>query len=547
MRSTFSGYYIAESGIQAARANLQITGQNMSNVNTDGYTRQRVRTHSIAAVGNTMRYSNTDTCIGQGVSTDGTEQIRDPFLDVRYRRENPKANDTSIQKSALSDIEDIVDESTKSGIDTQMKDLISQLQTLSKTPGDAVTESTVKTSASMLVKMFNNMASQMKEIKEQQLGYLQDTGIKSANELLSNIAELNKEIKSADVSGSSDLELLDARNTMIDQLSQYCNIEVDANPVPVGSGRTVDELSINLIGKNGEKYNLVDNDKYAQFSLDKDASGTVKQPVTILLNNSNGAVISSSGNGFSNDQIITGEFHGYLSVINGQGEYDTSATNTGTHDTTSAHGIPYYQKMLDTVANKFANIMNTCNSTNDGAAPGNFNKPMFTQIDGTTTSGITADTISLSTAWNTSSNAYLTNTKATLDPNIDNSKSSNNILYMISQFSSNMKFTNVLDDTDPPASTSTLIFKGTFQEGVTNLSDTLGLQIQDVTRQNDTYNSKISSVNQEIAANSSVNLDEEGINLIMYNQALSASSRLMTTLDEALNTIINKMGLVGNV
>ena len=118
---------------------------------------------------------------------------------------------------------------------------------------------------------------------------------------------------------------------------------------------------------------------------------------------------------------------------------------------------------------------------------------------------------------------------------------------MISQFSSNMKFTNVLDDTDPPASTSTLIFKGTFQEGVTNLSDTLGLQIQDVTRQNDTYNSKISSVNQEIAANSSVNLDEEGINLIMYNQALSASSRLMTTLDEALNTIINKMGLVGNV
>jgi len=542
MSSTFSGFYIARSGIQAARANLQITGQNMANVNTDGYTRQRVDTSSVASVGNNMRYSNkAEVAIGQGVSTDGTSQIRDKFLDVRFRRENAKVGDSASQMSALSDIENIVDETDNDGLQKQFKDLVSKLQTLSSHAGDTVTESIVKTSASMLTKMFNNTASQITDVKNQQLSYLQDNAVQSANQLLSNIAKLNTEIKSADVSGSPALELTDQRNTMLDKLSAFANIEVNANPVSVGSGRTVDELSINLIGKNGEKYNLVDNDKCSQFSLQKDAvtNAVNTDPVTMVLKDSNGNAESSTDGtaAFSNDQLTTGSFHGYLEVLNGKGEYDTSAANSGSNDTTSAHGIPYYQSMLDTLANKFASIMNTANSTNtDGVG---YNKAMFTTSDGTTTGdAITAANITISNAWNTATTSYITNTKSTLDAGIDNSKSSNNILYMINQFSTSMKFTTTGND-----ATGKLIFTGTMQDSVTNFTDTLGLEIQDVTRQNTTYKSELSSISDDINSNSAVSVDEEGINLIMYNQALSASSRFMTTLDEALDTIINKMGV----
>ncbi len=549
MSSTFSGFYIARSGIQAARANLQITGQNMANVNTEGYTRQRVDTSAIAATGNNMRYSNkADVSIGQGVSTDGTSQIRDKFLDVRFRRENAKVGDSTARMNALSDVENIVDETSNDGLSKQFKDLVSKLQTLSSNAGDPVTESIVRTSASMLTKMFNNTASQISEVKDQQLSYLQDNAIQSANQLLFNIAQINKEIKSADVSGAPALELIDQRNTMIDKLSAYANIEVDSNPVSVGAGRTVDELSINLVGKNGEKYNLISNDKYTQFSLKKDPSTTdvITDPVQIQLTTSNGSPVVSTGAGtaFSNDQVTAGAFHGYLAVLNGEGAYDTTSSNpsdpnySDSNDTTSVQGIPYYQKMLDTLANKFASIMNAANSTNtDGVG---YNKPMFTASDGVSTGdSITAANISISSAWQNATGSYLTNTKTTLDPSIDNSKSSNNILYMINQFSTAMTFTTKNDGT------GTLIFKGTMQDSVTNLTDTLGLEIQDVTRQNSTYTSELGSISDSINQNSAVSIDEEGINLIMFNQALTASSRFMTTLDEALDTIINKMGIVG--
>lgn len=546
MSSTFSGYYIARSGVQAARAHLQITGQNMSNVNTEGYTRQRVDTSAIAGVGNNSRYSNrSDLSIGQGVSTDRTSQIRDKFLDVRFRRENARVGDSATKMDALSDVEKIVDENTNDGLSKQFKDLVSKLQNLSQNAGDPVTESIVRTSANMLTKMFNNTANQMQEIKNQQLGYLRDDAIESANQLISNIAQLNVEIKSADVSGSPALELIDQRNTMLDKLSAYANIEVDANPVSIGAGRTVDELSINLVGKNGERYNLISNDKYTQFSLERNPStnNINTDPVKIQLTSSNGTpVVSNNGTAFANDQITAGSFHGYLVVLNGKGTYDTSSQNladpnySDSYDTSSTQGIPYYQKMLDTLANKFADIMNTANSTNtDGIG---YNKAMFTTTDGKTAGDdITAANISVSDAWYNTTGSYITNTKSTLDPNIDNSKSANNILYMIKQFSTATKFTTKNDGT------GTLVFKGTMQEGVTNLTDELGLEIQDFTRQNATYKSELSNISDSINQNSAVSIDEEGINLVMYNQALTASSRFMTTIDEALDTIINKMGV----
>ncbi|XOQ49346.1 MAG: hypothetical protein ACFWUM_10630 [Eubacteriales bacterium] len=66
MSSTFSGYYVAKSGIQAARASLQITGQNMTNVNTNGYTRQRVDCSTIGPNTSNMRYASGE--IGMEVS-----------------------------------------------------------------------------------------------------------------------------------------------------------------------------------------------------------------------------------------------------------------------------------------------------------------------------------------------------------------------------------------------------------------------------------------------------------------------------------------------
>ena len=124
MASTFSAYHIAKSGIQTAQYYLKVTGQNVSNVYTDGYTRQRLDTYAVAPTGLNGRYaSKGDLAIGGGVDASGVTQLRDPYLDVRYRMEHSKTGLTGTELDTMDNVQDIFDEITKNGINTQLTDL----------------------------------------------------------------------------------------------------------------------------------------------------------------------------------------------------------------------------------------------------------------------------------------------------------------------------------------------------------------------------------------------------------------------------------------
>jgi len=525
MASTFSAFYVAKSGIQAARANLQITGQNMTNVNTVGYTRQRVDTVAVGSSGNNMRYSNTtDLGIGEGVECGGISQIRDPYLDVRYRVEHAKTGETGTQLDTLNDLESVFDETTKDGIGTQFKDLITKLQSLAGTPSNTGLENIAKNSALLLTKALNNTAQQLTAIRKQQTDSLENDAVAKANNLLKNIANLNTQIKSADVSGTPALELMDQRNSMIDELSQYANIEVTSKTVPVGGTKEVSELNISLVSGD-KKFSLVSNSNYNQFGLAK-TDGVVTTPVDITLKTISGAdVEADDGSTLVDKDVASGAFGGYLTMLNDKGEYDSPATT---------RGIGYYENTLNKLSSEFAGMMNTANSTNTAAD----NKPLFATSDGTST--IDASNISLSSAWNNATGSYLTVTKQDPITGVSSSTPGDNVLYMINQFSTEKTYKTATDN-----SSGSTLFTGSLSTFVSNISGTLALQVQDITRQDTTYNSTLSDINTQRASISSVDVNEEGINLIMYNQALTASSRFMTTMDEAMDTIINNTGRVG--
>lgn len=542
MASTFSSFYIAKSGIQAANYNLKVTGQNMANVNTEGYTRQRVDAYAVGSTGNNMRYASKDLGIGQGVECTSVSQLRDPYLDVRYRMEHAKTGKTDTELGTLNDLESIFDEIDKDGINAQIADLEKQLNTLAGTPGSTDLENIVKNSSLLLTKDFNNAAEQLSKIRKQNTDSFQSGAIDKVNTLLTNIAHLNQEIKSADVSQSPALELIDQRNSMIDELSQYVDIQTSTTVVPIGGGRTVDELSINLVSGD-KKINLVDNDKYNQFSLAKDGTGAIAQnPVTVQLKDSKGNLINDAAGDpvLTNSDVTNGVFGGYLSMLNDSGEFDARAADPLAVPPTDAvapttRGIGYYEKILDKFASEFANMMNTANST-DAAGT---NKPLFAANDGSGV--ITAANISISDQWNSATGSFITATKQ--DPtSTDTSKLGDNILYMVKQFSQQKTFTTAPGD---PIKDTTL-FTSSIDSFATNISTALGLDIEAIGRQNDTYNSTLTDIDTQRAALSSIDVNEETINMIMYNQALSASSRFMTTMDQAVDTIINKMGIVGN-
>ncbi len=200
---------------------------------------------------------------------------------------------------------------------------------------------------------------------------------------------------------------------------------------------------------------------------------------------------------------------------------------TGETSSASGHGIGYYQLSLDTLAQKLAAVMNAANSTSTE------NKPLFaSSVAG---EQITASNIALSSQWENSTGAYITTTKQPSGVE-DNSKATDNILAMIKEFSTDIDF-----QTENGVS----LFTGTFQEFVTNLSNTLGLEQGNISSQNNTYSTTLATIDKQRLSVSSVDINEEGINLIMYNQAMTAACRFMTTLDESLDNVISKMGIVG--
>ena len=88
MRPTFLGFESARRGITASQKALDITGNNLENVNTPGYTRQRVDLVSVSPSVYSTRYANSRVPLtGQGVGISGVSQTRDAFLDKRFRDE----------------------------------------------------------------------------------------------------------------------------------------------------------------------------------------------------------------------------------------------------------------------------------------------------------------------------------------------------------------------------------------------------------------------------------------------------------------------------
>lgn len=525
MRSTFGAFYVGKSGLEVARSNLQTSGNNMANATSKGYTRQRVDSYAVGSYNGTMRYAtDPKDYIGEGARIDGVSQVRDPYLDVRYRTENSKLGETGAIEGMLTDLGYVFNSATNTEFATQFSDFVKQLQALAESPSDPVTENIVKTSATTILQLFHKQSNELKGCKENAETEFVDNAMLNANSILKNLASLNKEIKAAHVSGNPALELVDKRNVLLDELSQYVDIDISTKPVDIGAGITVDELSVCLTTANGDKFKLVDNDKFRQFDAVVNPNGKF----SVQLNDFDGTLVDTSDfgsisltNGDVSEHLTTGGFRGYLTMLNDTGEFDTPPS--------TSRGIGYFENMLDSLASQFAKVFNEANSTTSE------DKPMFeSSVDG---EPISASNIKISEKWeNSSSGNYITNSKKEHSPGVSDPDDSSNILNMIAQFKADHKYYSTKGSE---------VFDGSFQECVANMSTTLGLQIKGNKQINDTHKINIAEVENLRESVSGVNLDEEGINLITYNKALTASSRFLTTLDEALDTIISRMGVVG--
>ena len=550
MRSSFAGFTTAQLAMRASQKALDVTGQNIANINTKGYTRQRLDLISFSTGRGVSKYeSSLNVKVGSGVLTTGLSQIRDPFLDIRYRNEVANAGTQDQKLAIMKDLETVFDEVTKNGIQNQISEISTMLQKLSSEVGNSEFDGMVKSSSDVLTKMFNQYAKQLDSIRAEHETNL-DIDIGTINDLLSNIHKLNETIKINHIHGNSALELQDQRNSLIDELSGYMKIEVKYEIEQITDQVSVEVPKISLVGETG-KIPLIDGNFKTEISKETAADGktnikmTMPDIITAPVPPATDPVVTPQAPQEITEEITAGTVKGILDMLNRSGEFDAG--------TETVRGIGYYQKSLDLLASKFAEAFNKANREPVFNADGTpqldgSGNPVFTEKNLFASSEkdalgnplpITAKNIAISEEWNNGQIGITASVKHNSPTG-----SNDNILNMISMLSEKMEYKVSVTDAGG-VTTEKSLFTGSFQEMFTNTGSMLALDVKSTTSLLDNYvtiSDEVANMRDNI---SSVSLDEEGMNILHYQKSYNAAARLMTALDEALNTIINSMGIVG--
>lgn len=257
---TFDSFTTARLGIYAAQHGLRVTGNNISNINTAGYTRQRVDQVSFKTGGNDRYASFMDRHIGSGALVRSINQIRDPYLDIRYRNTSSSTAYYDTKLSGLQEIAAILDEVGKGGKDgddatkgngllyAQLQELADQLRAYGASP-TSDNNTLIRSAAETLTALFQNYAGRLEQVRKDTEKDLVKN-VEGANEILKNIRDLNKSIRDAELHGDKALELRDERNRQIDALSEYMHIKVEYTMEDVGAGIQVEKLTISLANDN---------------------------------------------------------------------------------------------------------------------------------------------------------------------------------------------------------------------------------------------------------------------------------------------------------
>jgi len=227
MPSQFFGLNIAYTGLTTANAGMNTTANNISNVETEGYSRQQAVQEANLA----LRTFTTYGCAGAGVDTIAIERIRDEFYDTKYWDACEKLGEDTAKSYYMKSIENFfTDNETTSGFNTTFNLMYNALEELSKNSGDTSTKAQFVNYAQSLCDYFNTLSTQLSELQKDINMEIKDTTSR-INTIAEQIASLNKQINVIELSGAKANELRDKRALLIDELSTYTSVETKETPL----------------------------------------------------------------------------------------------------------------------------------------------------------------------------------------------------------------------------------------------------------------------------------------------------------------------------
>jgi flagellar hook-associated protein 1 FlgK len=574
MSSIFNGLNIGRLGLLAQQYTMSVLGNNIANVNTEGYTRRRV-----VLTANTPVELGTMS-FGTGVKVDDVQRIRDTFLDVYLRNEMGTLGTLDKSNATYKQIEVIFNALSDQGgtISTKLAEFWDAWQTLSTEPENAAMREAVVNGGLSLASTFKYMRERLADLRTD-LNTAVSSSVDEINTLAGELQELNEQIISSESEPHTANDLRDRRDLILDRLSELAGVTVRdfgdgemavfINGSLLVSGTTVRELETVVNGEGlydvqwadtgdavdpsaGELKGLLDGrDTTIPSYIDRiDALATqIIKEVNRLHSQGNGlvryttatsgvavtdpdaALGSASGLPFD-DEIQSGSF--WLAV------YDADGNLLEENEITITAGVSTLNSVaaeigLDFAGNGYldASVANGELTIGLGAGAPAGATFSFVKSDGTgDTSGfLMADEINTFFA---GSDAATIDVSSVIQDNADvlatassTAPGDNTIALAIG----NLRSESFVIGTDSEART--------FDEYYENTVSTLGIESAREGSLLGNQENIVAAFKEQRESNSGVNLDEELAQLISVEHAYAAAARYIGTIDSMLDTLLS--------
>ena len=222
--TSMSSLTTALSALYAQRRGLDITGHNIANANTDGFTRQRVDMVANGGPIGAAVYSKWNG-VGQGVDVTGLTRLRDAFLDLRSNQEHATQGELTMKQTILSRIELGFGEPSDIGLGAQFSEFWSGWDDVANNPTDVAARNALLERASTLTTNIRGTAASLSALKTDLVDQAR-AQTEAVNQMAASIAQLNEGIVNATNSGLSPTDLLDQRDLLISTLSDTIGVTV---------------------------------------------------------------------------------------------------------------------------------------------------------------------------------------------------------------------------------------------------------------------------------------------------------------------------------
>ncbi len=545
MGESFFGLNVAVRGLYTAQRSLDVVNHNINNVNTEGYSRQQ----AVQAASRPMAIYDGTGMVGTGADVTSVERIRDEYLDFKYWSEQTTKGEWTAKQEVLADLEVTFNEPSDTGFTTIMGDFYSAIQELGKDPSSSAVRALVKQKAVTLSKYFNSMATHLEDLQSDVNNRIK-TKVEEVNSYAKQIQQLNRQIYMTELDGSNANDLRDQRTVLADRLSGIVNIQ--ANEVVAGklpNGEPDKHFVITISGKA-----LVDHFKVSELAVEqRDTELNPKEDVPNLYE-----VKWADGN---NLNVKGGELKGYLDLRDG---------NEGDNGSPTYKGIPFYIKKLNQFVQTFAMNFNEgyTNIVRDditGAVDTGVIVNTAGHVDGYELNSALGDTTPANIRFFTILGA--SKTSLTSDEFIDDAETdvvdivgqydtmtaknfavsldvlNTPSLISISDAGGEVGNINVLNQLLEYREDANMFAEGKPEDFVKSLVATLGIDSQQAVTLSDIQDTIVKQLDNRRLSESGVSLNEEMANLVKFQHAYNAAAKMITTMGEIYNTLINKLGI----